>query len=117
MTRTTIASLAALDWSAHADPDRWPIAEHLYLAEAICVLGAALCEPWDGSEPQWASLPQSPLLPWTDDAFDGDAPVTRVHSAFAPLVRSIISAAEFAELQLRRDERAWLASHVADPDG
>lgn len=45
MTRTTIASLAALDWSAHADPDRWPIAEHLYLAEAICVLGAALCEP------------------------------------------------------------------------
>lgn len=107
----------SLDWSAHADQSRWPIAEHLYLAEGARIVGAAICDPWDGREPAWAALEDCPLIPWTEDAFDGDAAVASVHVAFRPVVNNIISPAAFAELELRRDQRAWAASHVADPAG
>lgn len=116
-TPTANRDLPSLDWSAHADPSRWPIAEHLYLAEAALIVGEAICEPWDGRELQWGSLQDAPLIPYVDIAFVDDKPVANVHDTWGSTVRSIISAAEFAEGELRKDEAAWLASHVADPVG
>lgn len=117
MQQTDQNDLKALDWSAHADQSRWPIGEHLFLAAAAIVVGEAICEPWSGDEPKWSTLVDAPLIPSHDAAFEGGEPIAGVHATWGPIIRSVLSPATFAERELRRDETAWLSSHVPDPDG
>lgn len=106
-----------LDWSAHADPSRWPISEHLFLADVVQCIGEAICHPWDPALPAAMAIEPPPLITDPDEAFFDDQPVTAIHELFGPTVRSVISPATFAEMRLRDDRAAWLASHVADPAG
>lgn len=117
MTSTKPIDHARLDWSAHADPSRWPISEHIFLADAVQRVGEAICHPWDPGLPSAMAFNPSPFIPGPDDAFVDGQPIAAIHELFAPVIRSVVSPATFAELQLRDDRAAWLASHVADPAG
>ncbi len=106
-----------VDWSEwYADRETWPESEHIFLADAVMQLGAAMCFPWYEDYPEWAMKGDMPDFPGPFDAFEADgSPVLQVHDAFGPLVRSVISPAAYEEMLLRQDVQAWTRSHVRDP--
>ena len=93
-----------VDWYEwYIDPETWPVSEHIFLADAVMQLGAAMCFPWYDDYPGWAMKGDMPNFPGPFDAFEADgSPVPQVHDAFGPLVRSVISPAQYQELLLRR---------------
>lgn len=121
MARVKPTATATIDslppWAVYGDAMRWPVTQHLFLAEAARLVGAAICEPWDDAVLLGMTRPDSPDIPSADDAFEDGVPIAEVHAAFGPAVRTVLSPASFSERHLRNDEKAWVRSHVPDPEG
>ena len=110
-------SAPATPWACHLRPETWPQSSGaVFLAEAVQIIGAAKCIPWDEQTPSWMQNEALPEVPPVYEAFDDeDRPLANVHEAYADVVRSIKSPAAFAAESLSQSE--WVRSCVPDPDG
>jgi hypothetical protein len=112
---TTTTDAARTLWSIHQDPSRWPVSSKTFLAEALLLTGAALCEPWVGREPAWMMLPKRSLVPSANDAFKNGNPVANVHAAFARQIRAALSPAAYLLDLIDRDPEGWYADELPYP--
>lgn len=110
-------SAPATPWSCHLHPESWPQSSGaVFLAEAVQIVGAAMCEPWDDQTPSWMRNEVLPEVPPVYEAFDDrSTPIASVHEVYADVVRSIKSPAAFAVERFSQSE--WIRSCVPNPDG
>lgn len=106
-----------LQWTCYHSPEDWPQSNgRAFLAEAVQLIGAATCLPWNGPEPSWMLNALRPEVPPVYQAFDeARKPIPEVHRAYADKVRSIKSPATYAAE--RMSETEWVRSCVPDPEG
>lgn len=110
-------SAPSAPWQCYSYPQAWPqSACGLFMAKAVQIVGAALCEPWDDEAPLWMRHELLPEVPPVYEAYDeAGAPLANVHEAYAEVVRSTISPATFAADMLT--EAQWIRSCVPNPEG
>jgi hypothetical protein len=110
-----LANGLTLDWSVYLDEKHWPLSkERVFLAAAIQRIGHLRLIEWSGEEPRWANHQRRPFLPSAEEAFKEGCPVTKLHEAFAPIVRAQISPAAFARDEANR--RIAEAILVGEPE-